>query len=158
MAVLGQMHDAVGPLIFERGGTLAQFTGDGMMVFFNDPIPCPDPAWEALELAQGMQERVAGLSAGWKARGHQLELGIGIAMGYATCGQIGFEGRYEYTAMGTVTNLAARLCGEAKGGQTLVTDRIRSLVEGRARIEPAGEVALKGFARPVSLFELQARG
>jgi class 3 adenylate cyclase len=154
MAVLQEMHDAIGPLIFEHGGTLAQFTGDGMMVFFNDPIPCDDPAWDAVQLARGMQERVQRLAAGWLARGHNLQLGVGVAMGYATCGQIGFEGRYEYTAMGTVTNLAARLCGEARGGQTLVSDRIRSLLEGRATAEPAGELALRGFARAINAFEL----
>jgi class 3 adenylate cyclase len=157
MAVLGEFHNAVGPLIFEHGGTLAQFTGDGMMVFFNDPVPCNDPAWDAVQLARGMQERAQSLAAGWKTRGHQLQLGVGIAMGYATCGQIGFEGRYEYTAMGTVTNLAARLCGEAVGGQTLVSDRIRSLVKGRATATVAGELALKGFARPVKAWELNWR-
>jgi class 3 adenylate cyclase/CheY-like chemotaxis protein len=156
MSVLREFHDAVGPLIFERGGTLAQFTGDGMMVLFNDPVPCADPAWEAVQLAHGIQSRVAGLSAAWKARGHQLELGVGLAMGYATCGQVGFEGRYEYTAMGTVVNLAARLCGEARGGQTLVSDRIRALVDDRSRVELAGELVLKGFTRPVAVFDLAA--
>jgi class 3 adenylate cyclase/CheY-like chemotaxis protein len=158
MGVLGEFHNAVGPLIFELGGTLAQFTGDGMMVFFNDPIPCDHPAWDAVQLARGMQERAEQLSIGWLTRGHELQLGVGVAMGYATCGQIGFEGRYEYTAMGTVTNLAARLCGEARGGQTLVSDRIRSFVEGRATTIPAGELVLKGFARPVHAFELSWRG
>ncbi len=117
MAVLAEMHNVVGPLTFEQGGTLSQFTGDGMMVFFNDPIPCHDPARRAVTLALAMRDRVGVLSERWLERGHHLRLGIGVAAGYATCGQIGFEGRFEYTAIGTVVNLAARLCGEAKGGR-----------------------------------------
>ena len=154
MGVLREMHDAVGPLVFELGGTLAQFTGDGMMVFFNDPIPCDDPAWRAVQLGLGMRDRVAALSTGWRRRGHQLELGVGIAIGHATCGQYGFEGRFEYSAIGTVTNLAARLCGEAKGGQVLVSQRVSLMIESLAEVEPVGDLALKGFARPVGAYNV----
>ncbi len=156
MGVLREMHDAVGPLVFELGGTLAQFTGDGMMVFFNDPIPCDDPAWRAVQLGLGMRDRVAALSTGWRRRGHQLELGVGIAIGHATCGQYGFEGRFEYSAIGTVTNLAARLCGEAKGGQVLVSQRVSLMIESLAEVEPVGDLALKGFARPVGAYNVLA--
>ncbi len=153
MEVLREMHDAVGPLIFEQGGTLSQFTGDGMMVFFNDPIPCDDPARRAITLAIGMRERVGRLSERWKTRGHDLTLGVGVAAGYATCGQIGFEGRFEYTAIGSVVNLAARLCGEARGGQILVSDRVVAMLGDALRADRIGEVELKGMARPTPVFE-----
>ena len=152
MAVLAEMHNAVGPLIFEQGGTLSQFTGDGMMVFFNDPIPCDDPARRAVTLAIGMRERVAVLSEQWKARGHHLTLGVGIAAGYATCGQIGFEGRFEYTAIGSVVNLAARLCGEAKGGEVLVSERIVSMLSTSLQSQRLADVELKGLAKPVPTY------
>jgi adenylate cyclase len=154
MAVLAEMHNVVGPLIFEQGGTLSQFTGDGMMVFFNDPIPCDDPARRAVTLALGMRDRVGVLSELWLARGHQLTLGIGVAAGYATCGQIGFEGRFEYTAIGTVVNLAARLCGEAKGGEVLVSDRIVSMLTGSIDAQRLDDVELKGMARPVPTYRV----
>ena len=154
MEVLREMHEAVGPLIFELGGTLSQFTGDGMMVFFNDPIPCDDPARRVITLAIGMRERVAVLSKQWKTRGHDLTLGVGVAAGYATCGQIGFEGRFEYTAIGSVVNLAARLCGEATGGQILVSDRVVSMLGDALRADHVGEIALKGLARPTPVFEV----
>ena len=154
MAVLQEFHDAVGPRIFEQGGTLSQFTGDGMMVFFNDPIPCDHPARRAVELALGMRERTGLLSAEWKRRGHKLTLGLGVAAGYATCGQIGFEGRFEYTAIGSVVNLAARLCGEAKGGQILVSDRVVAMLGDALRADLIGEIDLKGLARPTPVFEV----
>jgi len=157
MAVLAELHDALGPLIFSHQGTLAQFTGDGMMVFFNDPIPCIDPAVRAARLAIDMRDCASELSTTWHKRGYNLELGLGLAIGFATCGQIGFEGRSEYTAIGTVTNLAARLCGEAKGGQILVSQRVMALVEHEFSGEPVGELALKGFARPVLSFNLAGR-
>ena len=155
MAVLAELHGAVGPLIFEQGGTLAQFTGDGMMVFFNDPIPCDDPARRAVALALGMRDRAAALAEGWQRRGHQLQMGVGVAAGYATCGQIGFEGRFEYTAIGTVTNLAARLCGEAKGGQVLVSERIVTMLQGAVEADHLGDVEFKGLARPVPTYLVQ---
>ena len=156
MAVLQEFHNAVGPLIFEQGGTLSQFTGDGMMVFFNDPIPCDDPARRAIALALGMRSRTAVLSDEWKRRGHELTLGVGVAAGYATCGQIGFEGRFEYTAIGSAVNLSARLCGEAKGGQVLVSDRVVAALGDALRAEHIGEIALKGLARPTPIYAVHA--
>ena len=157
MGVLGELHQALGPLVFSYEGTLAQFTGDGMMVFFNDPMPCSDPAERAVRLAIDMRDRAGALSASWRQRGHTLELGIGIAMGYATCGRVGFEGRSEYTAIGSVTNMASRLCGEAAGGQILVSQRIAAVVESLVVLEPAGERMLKGFARPVPSFAVHGQ-
>ena len=155
MAVLAELHNAVGPLIFEQGGTLAQFTGDGMMIFFNDPIPCDDPARRAVALALGMRDRAAQLAEGWKRRGHDLPMGVGVAAGYATCGQVGFEGRYEYTAIGTVTNLAARLCSEAKGGQVLVSERVMTMLDGAVTADHIGDIEFKGIARPVPTYVVQ---
>lgn len=156
MAVLQEFHNAVGPLIFEQGGTLSQFTGDGMMVFFNDPIPCDDPARRAIALALGMQSRTGVLSDEWKRRGHELTLGVGVAAGYATCGQIGFEGRFEHTAIGSAVNLSARLCGEAKGGQVLVSDRVVAALGDAPRAEQIGEIALKGLARATPIYAVHA--
>ncbi len=155
MAVLAELHNAVGPLVFEQGGTLAQFLGDGMMVFFNDPVPCDEPARRAVTLALGMRDRAAMLSDNWKRRGHDLRLGVGIATGYATCGQVGFEGRYEYAAIGTVTNLAARLCGEAKGGQVLISQRVFTMLDGAAHAEHVGDIEFKGIAQPVPTYVVQ---
>ncbi len=155
MAVLAELHNAVGPLVFEQGGTLAQFLGDGMMVFFNDPVPCDEPARRAVALALGMRDRAAMLSESWKRRGHDLRLGVGIATGYATCGQVGFEGRYEYAAIGTVTNLAARLCGEAKGGQVLISQRVFTMLDGAAHAEHVGDIEFKGIAQPVPTYVVQ---
>src|SRR5207237_10840933 len=126
----------------------------GMSVFSNDPVPCDDPAGRAVRMARGMRERAADLAAGWRKLGHQLGFGVGIATGYATLGRIGFEGRFDYGAIGTVTNLAARLCGEARPGQILVAQRVRLAVEERTEVEPVGELPLKGFARPVPAFNL----
>jgi class 3 adenylate cyclase len=155
MAVLADLHNAVGPLVFEQGGTLAQFLGDGMMVLFNDPVPCDEPARRAVTLALGMRDRAATLSETWKRRGHDLRLGVGIATGYATCGQVGFEGRHEYAAIGTVTNLAARLCGEAKGGQILISQRVVTMLDGAVHAEHAGDIEFKGIARPVPTYVVQ---
>jgi adenylate cyclase len=149
MAVLREYHAALGELIFQFEGTLERFAGDGLMVFFNDPLPCPDPAARAVRMAVAMRERVAGLSDGWRKRGYDLDLGLGIAQGYATLGKIGFEGRFDYAAIGTVTNLAARLCGEASAGQILVSQRVCAAVEDLIDIEPVGALTLRGFARPV---------
>ncbi len=117
MKVLRQYHAEMGKLIVEYEGTLERFTGDGLMIFFNDPVIIPDAAERALRMAIAMRERVAHLSVGWRMHGHDLALRIGIAQGFATIGAIGFDGRMDYGAVGTVTNIAARLCGEAKGGQ-----------------------------------------
>jgi len=149
MGVLGEYHAAVGPLILEHEGTLERFTGDGIMVFFNDPLPIPDAAPRAARMALSMQGAVSQLAAGWRRRGYELGMGIGIAQGFATIGGIGFSGRIDYGAIGTVTNLAARLCGEAAAGEILVSQRVRAALEGAVATEPAGELVLKGFHRPV---------
>jgi adenylate cyclase len=154
MDVLREFHHAVGPMIFEHDGTIAQFTGDGMLVFFNDPAECEEPAWQAVQLAVAMRDRTTALSEGWRRRGHELALGIGIAVGFATCGEIGFDGRTEYTAIGTVVNLAARICGVAAGGQILVTNRVHAAVEERVEAASLGEMDFKGLSRPVSTFEV----
>ena len=154
MAVLREYHAAMGELIVRHEGTLERFTGDGMMVFFNDPVPVPDPAERAIRMAIAMRDRVTELVATWRRRGYDLGLGVGIAQGYATLGAIGFEGRWDYGAIGTVTNLAARLCGEASGGQILVSSRILGAVDSLVDTEEIGPVTLKGFLRPVATFNV----
>ena len=134
-AVLREYHGSIGPLIHRYEGTLDRFTGDGMLVLFNDPMPCPDPAVRAVRLAVDMRNTAASLARTWMARGHEIGFGVGIAQGYATLGQIGFEGRFEYTAIGTVTNVAARLCAEAKDGQILVTQRVAAAIDKIAELE-----------------------
>lgn len=152
MGVLAEYHAALGELIDRFEGTLERFTGDGLMVFFNDPLPCDDPAGRAVTMAVAMRDRVDGLAEGWSRRGHDLGFGIGIAQGYATLGRIGFEGRSDYAAIGSVTNLAARLCAAAAAGQILVSQRVFTATEGLASGEPVGELDLKGFSRPVRTF------
>jgi adenylate cyclase len=154
MAVLREYHAAMGQLILEHEGTLERFTGDGMMIFFNDPVPVPNPAERASRMAVAMRDRVMQLSATWRKRGHDLGLGVGIAQGYATIGAIGFEGRWDYGAIGTVTNLAARLCGEARAGQILLSARVLSAVEDLVEAEEVGTLALKGFIRAVPTFNV----
>ncbi|MEP6740266.1 MAG: response regulator [Caldimonas sp.] len=154
MGVLADYHAAMGRLILEHDATLERFSGDGIMVFFNDPVPIADPAPRAARMALAMQGVVAQLSAGWSKRGYDLQMGVGIAQGFATIGGIGFPGRIDYGAIGTVTNLAARLCGEARGGEILVSQRVRGLLDGAIATEPAGELALKGFHRPVPAFRI----
>ncbi len=152
MVVLRDYHAAMGQLIMEHEGTLERFTGDGMMIFFNDPVPVPDGPERAVRMAVAMRERVAEMTVKWRKRGFELDFGIGIAQGYATIGAIGFEGRWDYGAIGTVTNLAARLCGEAKPGQILVSQRLAGAVEEMAQVEPVGDLSLKGLHRPVPAF------
>ena len=154
MEVLRAYHEAMGELIFRHEGTLERFAGDGLMVFFNDPVPCPDPAARAVQMAIGMRERVGELEVEWRKHGFRLEFGVGIALGYATLGKIGFEGRFDYGAIGTVTNLAARLCDAARGGQILVSQRVFAAVEGRVEAEPVGELGLKGFLKPTPAFNV----
>jgi class 3 adenylate cyclase len=154
MGVLRQYHAAMGQLILQHEGTLERFTGDGMMVFFNDPVPVSNPAERAIRMAVAMRDRVKALSAGWRKRGWDLDLGVGIAQGYATLGAIGFEGRWDYGAIGTVTNLAARLCGEAKAGQILVAARVATALEDLAETEEVGPLVLKGLLRPVPTFNV----
>jgi adenylate cyclase len=154
MGVLREYHTALGELIFRYEGTLERFTGDGLMVFFNDPIPLDDPANRAVEMALAMRDRVATLVDSWSRLGHDLGFGVGIAQGFATLGRIGYEGRFDYAAIGTVTNLAARLCGEADGGQVLVSQRVFSAVDDVAVGEAVGALTLKGFSRPIRVFEV----
>jgi class 3 adenylate cyclase/CheY-like chemotaxis protein len=149
MTLLAEYHGAVGPLIRKHEGTLDRFTGDGMLVFFNDPLPCPDPADRAAKLAIEMRDAVAQLVPNWAKRGHTLGFGIGMAQGFATLGRIGFEDRFDYTAIGAVINLAARLCSEATDGQVLTSGRLASAVEDIAEIEDLGERSLRGMVRPV---------
>ena len=154
MHVLAEYHRALGELIYRFEGTLERFTGDGLMVFFNDPIPVDDAAERAVAMAVAMRDRVTDLAAGWHRRGHDLGFGIGIAQGFATLGRIGFEGRFDYAAIGSVTNLAARLCGAAESWQVLVAQRVFSATEGLAVGESVGELDLRGFSRPVRVFDV----
>ena len=155
MGVLREYHAAMGRLILQHEGTLERFTGDGMMVFFNDPVEVPNPAERAIRMVLAMRGTVEGLAAGWRKRGWDLALGVGIAQGYATIGAIGFEGRLDYGAIGTVTNLAARLCGEARAGQILISSRVAAAVEDLIDAEDAGALTLKGLARPVPTWSLR---
>ncbi|HUO63861.1 MAG TPA: response regulator [Terriglobales bacterium] len=155
MGVLREYHAEMGRLVVEHEGTLERFTGDGMMIFFNDPVEVPNPAERALRMAVAMRDVVAGLAARWRKRGWDLALGVGIAQGYATIGAIGFEGRMDYGAIGTVTNLAARLCGEAGGGQILISSRVAAAVEEIIEAEEVGALALKGLARPVPTWSVR---
>nr|WP_217283769.1 response regulator [Aquabacterium terrae] len=158
MGVLREYHAAMGALIQAHEGTLERFSGDGMMIFFNDPQPIPDPAPRAVRMALEMQQAMTRLCDGWQRRGYALRMGIGIAQGFATIGGIGFEGRIDYGAIGNVTNLAARLCGEAAGGEILVSQRVLAALDGLTEgvAEPAGSLTLKGFQRPVPAFRIRA--
>jgi adenylate cyclase len=151
---LRQYHGALGPLVSQYEGTLDQFSGDGIMVFFNDPVPCPDPAERAVKMAMAMREAAGKLIATWRLHGCELGFGAGIAQGYATLGQIGFSDRSGYTAIGTVCNLAARLCAEAKDSQVLVSSHIAEAVKAVVRLENLGNLELKGLRRPVATFNV----
>ena len=152
--VIRQYHTAAGDLILRHGGTLEHFAGDGLMVFFNDPAELPDHELHAARLAVAMREQIGVLSDGWRKRGYDLGLGAGIAVGHATLGRIGFEGRYDYGALGRVTNLAARLSDEAASGQILLSQRAYAALEGRVEARPVTELQMKGFPRPVEAYEL----
>ena len=156
MAVLGEYHRVMGQLIMAHEGTLERFAGDGLMIFFNDPIKLDNPTANAVKMALEMQEKFVPLRAAWKKRGFELDLGIGIAQGYATLGAIGFEGRWDYACIGSVTNLAARLCGEAKSGQILTNRKTLSEIDELVETEPIGDLKLKGFANPVAAFNIAA--
>ena len=156
MTVLREYHDGLAGLIHSFEGTLERFAGDGLMILFNDPIPCPDPCERAVKMAVQMRDRVIELAAKWRRLGHDLGFGVGIAHGYATLGRISSEGRFDYTAIGRVVNLAARLCGEAKSGQILIDGKVHAAVEMLAEIEAIGELTLKGFHRPVAAFDVRA--
>ncbi|HEY6983723.1 adenylate/guanylate cyclase domain-containing protein [Reyranella sp.] len=154
--LLHDYHATLVPLVQSFEGTLDRFVGDGLMVFFNDPMPCPDPAERAVRLAVAMREAVAALAAAWRKRGHQVGFGIGVAQGFATLGQIGFEGRFDYSAIGTVVNTAARLCDAAADGQILVTSRVAIAVGDLAELADMGALAIKGLSRPLAVSNVLA--
>jgi adenylate cyclase len=154
MGILHEYQEAMGALIHRYKGTVADIAGDGLMVFFNDPLPIPDHAWQAIQMAVAMRQRMEALIAAWQKRGHRLGFGVGIAVGYATLGQIGFEGRFDYGAIGSVTNLANRLCGEARAGQILVTPRAYAATESMVRADGIGDLSLKGFLKPVTVYNI----
>ena len=154
MAVLREYHAVIGNLIHKFEGTVERFAGDAIMVLFNDPIPCPDPSVRAVRMAMEMREEVAQLTRKWRRSGHELGFGVGVAHGYATLGRIGFEGRFDYGAVGTVVNLAARLCADANDGQILIDSKVQTAIEETTETEPAGELLLKGFHRPIRAYNV----
>jgi len=156
MTLLHDYHAALVPLIQTFEGTLDRFVGDGLMVYFNDPLPCPNPAERAVALAVAMRGAVAALAQTWRRHDYQLGFGIGIAQGFATLGQIGFEGRFDYSAIGTVINTAARLCEAAKDGQILVTSRVAAAVAAVADLGEIGPLTLKGLSRPLAVCNIEA--
>jgi adenylate cyclase len=155
MGVLSEYHAALGDLIFRFEGTLERFAGDGLMVFFNDPIPCDDGPARAVRMTVAMRSRIQDLADGWARRGYDLAFAAGIAQGYATLGRIGFEGRFDYAAIGSVTNLASRLCSEAAPWQILVTQRVDAGAEGIVVSDEVGELTLAGFSRPVRVYDVK---
>jgi class 3 adenylate cyclase len=154
MGVLHEYHREMGRLILECEGTLEHFAGDGLMVFFNDPVEMADARERAVRMALAMRGRVEALVPEWRRRGYDLHFGVGIAHGIATIGAIGFEGRWDYGAIGPVSNLAARLCAEAKPGQVLMPETLLSSVESLVTVESVGELILKGFAEPVPAYNV----
>ena len=154
MLVLGEYHAALGDLVHRFDGTLERFTGDGLMVVFNDPLPCPDAPMRAVKMAVAMRSRIGQLTEEWSRRGYELHLGVGVAQGHATLGLIGFEGRSDYTAIGSVTNLAARLCAEAAPGQILISRRVHAGAEEIIKAEALGELTLRGFSRPAPVYNV----
>jgi adenylate cyclase len=155
MGVLREYHQTTGKIIVEYEGTLEHFTGDGMTILFNDPLPIPNPAERAVRMALAIRERIGEMAKGWVRRGYDLSLGIGVAQGFATIGAIGFEGRWDYSAIGTVTNLAARLCGEAPGDQILISQRVYAGVDALIDVDPQELLTLKGFRRPVQAYRVR---
>jgi class 3 adenylate cyclase len=154
MTILREYQTAMGHLVSEYGGTLERFIGDAVMVYFNDPLSCPNHARQAVRMAIAMRQAIAALQKEWERRGIQLGAGIGIATGYATIGAVGFEDRLDYAAIGSVTNLAARLCSEAEHGQILLSERVRYLVNDHILTEPVGNLTLKGFHKPVLTYNV----
>jgi adenylate cyclase len=154
MAVLRDYHENLGELIFRYEGTLERFLGDGIMIVFNDPIPCVDHTERAVRLALDMRERVNALGTQWRRKGHELGFGIGIATGFATVGQIGFQERREYTAIGSVINLASRLCDEAGTGQIVIPARVLASVDQSVKVKTLGELTLKGFDKPLAAYDV----
>jgi len=154
MAVLKEYHAAMGELIQEFDGTIEHFAGDGIMVVFNDPVPVPNPTERALKMVIAMRKRMVDLKMQWQKRGYDLDCGFGIAHGYATIGAIGFEGRWDYSTIGTVSNLASRLCDEAKGAQIVINQKTLSHIEDIVETEPLGLLELKGFTKPINAFNV----
>jgi adenylate cyclase len=154
IALLREYHAAIGEKIIKYSGTLERYAGDGVMVVFNDPVPVDNPALQAVLLALEMREAIGALTETWRRWGHDIGFGIGIAHGFATLGTIGFEGRFDYAAIGTVSNVASRLCDEAKPGQILITPRVLTKVENAVKVEPVGEFELKGIRRPLAAYNV----
>jgi len=156
MNTLREYHEAVGAVIHKFQGTIEHFAGDGVMVVLNDPLPCPDPCVQAVRMAAEMRAAVGELTAKWRKYGFDLGFAVGIAYGYATLGRVGFEGRFDYAAIGSVPNLASRLCDEAKDGQILIDGKVHAAVEAIAQLEPLEELTLKGFQRPIKVANVRA--
>lgn len=154
--VLGEFHETIGRLVSRFDATVGFLQGDGVQLFFNDPLEIPDAPLRAVRLGCALREEMAELTPRWRKRGYHLGVGVGIALGYATCGEVGFEGRSDYAAVGTVTNLASRLADEAAAGQILIAQRLFAEIENDVEVEPVGEFVLKGFARPVAAFNVLA--
>jgi class 3 adenylate cyclase len=156
MALLRDYHAAIGELIIKYSGTLERYAGDGVMVVFNDPVPVDNPALRAVQMALETREAMGALMEKWRELGHDVGFGIGIAHGFATLGTIGFEGRFDYAAIGTVSNVASRLCDEAKPGQILISPRVFTAVKDAVSVEPVGEFTLKGIGRPLAAYNVLA--
>ena len=154
MALLRDYHAAIGEIIIKYSGTLERYAGDGVMVVFNDPVPVDNPALQAVLMALEVREAIGALTETWRRLGHDIGFGIGIAHGFATLGTIGFEGRFDYAAIGTVSNVASRLCDEAKPGQILISPRVLVAVEDAVKVEPVGEFELKGIRRPLAAYNV----
>ncbi len=154
MALLRDYHAAIGEIIIKYNGTLERYAGDGVMVVFNDPVPVENPALQAVLMALEMRDAIGALTEKWRRLGHDIGFGIGIAHGFATLGTIGFEGRFDYAAIGTVSNVASRLCDEAKPGQILISPRVLMAVEDAVKVEPVGEFELKGIRRPLAAYNV----
>jgi adenylate cyclase len=156
MTLLREYHTAVGRIIFDHGGTLERFAGDGVMAIFNDPVPMPKPALQAVQMALDMRSAIGTIMEKWRLLGHDLGFGIGISHGFATLGTIGFEGRYDYAAIGTVSNVASRLCDEAKPGQILISPRVFMAIQDAITVDLIGEFTLKGIRRPIAAYNVLA--
>lgn len=156
MRLLSEYHTAIGRIIFDHGGTLERFAGDGVMAIFNDPVPMPKPALQAVQMALDMRSAIGTIMEKWRLLGHDLSFGIGISHGFATLGTIGFEGRYDYAAIGTVSNVASRLCDEAKPGQILISPRVLMAIQDAMTVDPIGEFTLKGIRRPMAAYNVLA--
>jgi adenylate cyclase len=154
ITLLREYHAAIGEKIIKYSGTLERYAGDGVMVVFNDPVPVENPALQAVLMALEMRDAIGALTETWRRWGHEIGFGIGIAHGFATLGTIGFEGRFDYAAIGTVSNVASRLCDEAKPGQILISPRVLTKVENVVKVEPVGEFELKGIRRPLAAYNV----